>query len=75
MSSKSKPQACQVPEEAKLIFMDKIPIADEVNENEDPDGAAEDTEPKFEERLNEKIIPQYTTALEADDASLCDGLD
>lgn len=57
-------------EEAKLIFMDKIPIADEVNENEDPDGAAEDAEPKFEERLNEKIIPQYTIALEADDASL-----
>lgn len=57
-------------EEAKLIFMDKIPIADELNENEDPDGAAEDAEPKFEERLNEKIIPQYTIALEADDASL-----
>lgn len=57
-------------EEAKLIFMDKIPIADEVNENEDPDGAAEDAEPKFEERLNEKIIPQYTIALEADDTSL-----
>ena len=27
-------------------------------------------EPKFEEKLNDKIIPQYTIALEADDASL-----
>jgi hypothetical protein len=42
-----------------------------VAENEDPEAAAaEDAEPKFEERLNEKIIPQYTIALEADDATL-----
>jgi hypothetical protein len=41
-----------VPEEAKLIFMDKIPVADEVNENEDPDGAAEDAEHRY--RPNEQ---------------------
>ena len=57
-------------DDAKLIFMDKIPITEEVAENEDPEGAAEDAEPKFEEKLNDKIIPQYTIALEADDASL-----
>ena len=57
-------------DDAKMIFMDKIPVTEEVAENEDPEGAAEEAEPKFEEKLNEKIIPQYTIALEADDAAL-----
>lgn len=44
-------------EDARLVFMDKIPLEQEVAENEDPDAAAEEAEPKFEEKLNEKIIP------------------
>lgn len=49
--------------------MDKIPIPSEVPENEDPEGADE-VEQKFEEKLNEKIIPQYAICLEGDDAFL-----
>ena len=44
-------------EDARLVFMDKIPLEQEVAENEDPDAAAEEAEPKFEEKLNDKIIP------------------
>ena len=43
-------------QDAKEVFMDKIPIPSEVPENEDPEGADE-VESKFEEKLNEKIIP------------------
>ena len=44
--------------------MNKIPIA---RENEE-EGAEE--EQQFEEKLNEKIVPQYAIALDAEDAAL-----
>ena len=56
-------------QDAKEVFMDKIPIPSEVPENEDPEGADE-VESKFEEKLNEKIIPQYTISIEGDDTLL-----
>lgn len=51
-------------EDSRAIFMNQIPLAKE-NEEE---GAEE--EQQFEEKLNEKIVPQYAIALEADDAAL-----
>ena len=40
----------------------------EIERQEAEEGAEE--EPQFEEKLNEKIVPQYAIALEADDATL-----
>ena len=52
-------------EDAKNVFLDKVPIEKPEGEEQE-----EDAEPQFEERLNERIVPQYAIALEADDASL-----
>lgn len=52
-------------EDAKNVFMDKIPVEKPEGEEQE-----EDAEPQFEERLNERIVPQYAIALEADDPSL-----
>lgn len=54
-------------DDAKAIFTYKREIKKEV------DPAAEDggeVEPEYEEILDEKIVPQYAIAIEADDASL-----
>lgn len=53
--------------DAQEVFMDKIPIASEVPQNEDE---GEEAEPKFEQKLNEKVIPQYAVCIEGDDAFL-----
>ena len=52
-------------EDAKSIFFDRIPI----ESNEEP-VEGEEPEQKYDERLNERILPQYTIVLEADDAHL-----
>lgn len=52
-------------DDAKSVFMDKIEIKTaQVGE----DGAEE--EAQYEEKINQKIVPQYAIALEGDDASL-----
>jgi adenylate kinase family enzyme len=44
--------------DARSIFMDKISLH------------AADEEPRFEERVNEKIVPQYALYFEAEDSFL-----
>ena len=52
-------------DDAELVFMNDVPV--EKAENEDPEGAGEE-EPQTQKVLNDKIIPQYCIALDADDA-------
>jgi len=52
-------------EDAKHVFMDKIPIEKPQGEEQD-----EEAEVQYEEKLNDKIVPQYAIALEAEDAAL-----
>ena len=52
-------------EDAKQVFMDKIPIDKPQGEEQD-----EEAEAQHEEKLNDKIVPQYAIALEAEDAAL-----
>jgi hypothetical protein len=52
-------------EDGRSIFMDQI----EVQKGEPAEGE-EPGEPEFEEKANERIIPQYSIIFEADDASL-----
>lgn len=54
-------------DDAKNIFMNKI--VKEVAEGEPAEGE-EEKEPEYELVKNEKILPQYSIILEADDASL-----
>ena len=52
-------------EDGKSIFMDKIEI-----QKDEPAEGEEAGEAEFEEKANERIIPQYSIIFEADDASL-----
>jgi len=57
-------------EDAELVFMNEIPIdKPEKTGEEDPEGAGEE-EPTTKKVVNDKIIPQYCIAFEADDAFL-----
>jgi adenylate kinase family enzyme len=56
-------------EDAKIIFMEDEEAPKEEPAEADPEGAGE--EPEEPKRiLNQKIIPQYCIAMEADDAFL-----
>ena len=55
-------------EDAKNVFMVKVPVPledDAANQE-----GSEEPEQKFEDKLDEKIVPQYAIAFEADDAFL-----
>ena len=56
-------------EDAKAIFNEKKELPKKVVEGEEAPAEGEE-EPQFEYIINEKIVPQYAIALEADDASL-----
>lgn len=53
-------------EEAQGVFIDRIPIPNEVEVQE----GEEEPEPQYDEKVIEKILPQYAIAMEADDAHL-----
>lgn len=57
-------------EDAQLVFTNEVPIEKPEKEgDEDPEGAGEE-EPQTKREINEKILPQYCIAFEADDAFL-----
>ena len=56
-------------EDAKSIFNEKKELPKKAVEGEEAPAEGEQ-EPQFEYIINEKIVPQYAIALEADDASL-----
>ena len=56
-------------EDAKSIFNEKKELPKKAVEGEEAPAEGEE-EPQFEYIINEKIVPQYAIALEADDASL-----
>jgi len=53
-------------DDCKQVFMDKHVKA----RAEPPAEGEEEPEPEYEFTINQKVVPQYTIALEADDASL-----
>lgn len=57
-------------EDAELVFTTEVPIEKPEKEgDEDPEGAGEE-EPQTKREINDKILPQYCIAFEADDAFL-----